>query len=78
MTDVIITIICIYFVVSIFVGIADIARITKQEEELSSFPRGDIGVNIFPRKILGIHNLIFFPCFLVLGIVWLVNTIIDN
>ncbi len=78
MTDVIITIVCIYVVISFFVGIVDVLEVTNQEEELSNFPIGDIGVYVFPRKILGIHNLIFFPSFLVLGIVALVNTIIDN
>ena len=71
-------IICIYVVISLVVGIVDVLKLTSQEEELSTFPRGDLGVNIVPKKILGIHNLIFFPSFLILGTVSLVNLTINK
>ena len=71
-------IICIYVVISLGVGIVDVLKLKSQEEELSTFPRGDVGVNIVPKKILGIHNLIFFPSFLILGTVYLVNLTINK
>ncbi len=71
-------IICIYVVISLGVGIVDVLKLKSQEEELSTFPRGDVGVNIVPKKVLGNHNLIFFPSFLILGTVSLVNLTINK
>ena len=55
-----------YIIVSAGVGAIDLCREAAQEEYLSCFPKGDIGHNVFPKKIYGIHNWIFIPSWVVI------------
>ena len=56
----------VYLMLSAFVGLVDLTLLRHQEEELASFPAGDIGEYVFPKKILGIHNVIFFPSYIII------------
>lgn len=67
------TVIIIYLVVSICVGLKDVSRISKQEKYLDTYPQGDIGYYIEPKEIIGLHNKIFFPSYLVFAVVRWIN-----
>jgi hypothetical protein len=59
-------VIAAYLVVSFIVGVIDLIRMAHQEDELASYPVGDIGYYVFPTKITGVHNWIFLPSWLVI------------
>ena len=65
-------IVVIYLVVSLAVGIYDLRRFGKQDEELASYPIGDVEYYIKPKKLFGIHNWIFLPSWLLILVVILV------
>lgn len=59
-------VIAAYLVVSVIIGIIDLIRMVHQEDELASYPVGDIGYYVFPTEITGVHNWIFLPSWLVI------------
>ena len=67
-----------YVILSLIIGIIDVCRATAQENELASYPIGDIGEYIVPKPILGVHNFIFLPSWLVIGLVVLWNRIFNR
>ena len=67
-----------YVILSLIIGIIDVIRATAQDNELASYPIGDIGEYIVPKPILGVHNFIFLPSWLVIGIVVLWNRIFNR
>ena len=64
-----------YLLISGVVAVYDVIRLKNQDEELNSFPQGDIGYYIEPKRILGIHNVIFFPSLLIICAVILINKV---
>lgn len=60
------TLVVAYLAVSALVGIIDLVRMARQENELASYPIGDIGYYVFPQKITGLHNWIFLPSWLII------------
>ena len=67
-----------YVILSLIIGIIDVCRATAQENELASYHIGDIGEYIEPKPILGVHNFIFLPSWLVIGLVVLWNRIFNR
>ena len=67
-----------YVILSLIIGIIDVISATVQDNELASYPIGDIGEYVEPKQILGIHNFIFLPSWIVLGVVILINRIINR
>ena len=61
------SILLVYLFMSILVGIIDLFRISAQVRELSQYPAGDVGYYVFPKKILGMHNWVFLPSWLVIN-----------
>lgn len=61
-----------YIIVSILVGIIDVVRAVRQEGDLDSFPIGDMEY-VVPNRIYGIHNWIFLPSWIIIGIVKMIN-----
>ena len=54
-----------YVIVSIIVGIVDLAKLVEQDEYFQTIPYGDL--EFHERKpILGIHNWVFIPSWLVI------------
>lgn len=49
-----------YVILSLIIGNIDVCRATAQENELASYPIGDIGEYIVPKPILGGHNFFSF------------------
>ena len=67
-----------YVILSLIIGIIDVIRATAQDNELASYPIGDIGYYVEPKPILGVHNFIFLPSWLVIGLVVLWNRIFNR
>ena len=69
-----------YLLVSFIIGIEDLIQLKHQEDYFDNIPIGDLEFHR-PKKILGLHNWIFFPSWLVIGgwilIVGIINAIID-
>ena len=57
-----------YLLASVVIGILDAVRIHDQSSYLSSFPVGDIGYYVKPECIIGVHNLLFLPSMLIIGL----------
>lgn len=58
-----------YVIISVIIGAMDLMKLAAFEEEIASFPRGDVGeyVSEEPAEpILGIHNFLFPISFLVI------------
>ena len=71
-------IIIIYLMISVVVAIIDLRRMYKQEEYLNSFPIGDIDYYVQPKTIVGIHNWLFFPSWLIIAVVLAVISLINR
>ena len=56
----------IYIIISMFIGILDLASMYAQTRELNSTPVGDIGEYVEPKHITGIHNIVFLPSIIVI------------
>lgn len=69
----------IYLLSSVVVATMDLARLKKREEFFLENPIGDNDYYLKPKKVLGIHNVIFFPSWLiivaVLAIIKLINRV---
>lgn len=52
----------IYVMLSVFIGILDLASMYAQTQELNNTPIGDY---VEPKRIIGIHNIIFLPSIIV-------------
>lgn len=62
----VLVIIIIYIIISMFIGILDLASMYAQTQELNSTPIGDLGEYVEPKHITGIHNIIFLPSIIVI------------
>ena len=62
-----------YVVGSLVWGYVDALELRSQDYDLMNVPSGDIGEFVFPKRILGIHNILFFPSLIPIGICWVVN-----
>ena len=67
-----------YVIMSLIIGIIDVRRIVLQDQYFDNVPIGDIGYYIEPKPILGIHNFIFLPSWLVIGAAVLISRIINQ
>lgn len=67
-----------YVILSVIIGIIDVVKIYDQNEYFGTVPYGDIGEYIEPKPILGIHNFIFLPSWVVVGMAVLVSSIINR
>ena len=65
----------VYVILPLIIGIIDVCRATVQDNKLASYP---IGEYVEPKPILGIHNFIFLPSWIVLGVVILINRSINR
>lgn len=64
-----IAIICItinYVVLSLIIGAIDLMCLYGQDLNFNSIPQGDIGYHEDRKSILGFHNIIFFPSFILI------------
>ena len=68
----------IFLVISIVIGIVDIIRMKEQEDYISKFPIGDIGYYVEPKRIMGLHNIIFFPSILIIILFKIVVRVING
>lgn len=66
MTPWVLVLAIIYVIISVFIGILDLASMYAQTQELNSTPAGDIGEYIEPKHITGIHNIVFLPSIIVI------------
>ena len=66
-----------YIILSVIIGIIDTVKIYNQNCYLDSFPIGDIGEYVEARPIIGIHNFIFLPSWIVIGITVLISGIFN-
>ena len=56
-----------YCLVSLFIGLLDLLCLIRQDQHFRDVPQGDIGEYEFKSQILGIHNWIFLPSWLVIA-----------
>ena len=56
-----------YVIVSLIVGLTDLLSLYVQDRDFSTIPQGDIGYYIERKPILGVHNWILFPSWIILG-----------
>lgn len=66
-----------YVILSVIIGIIDVVRIVEQESYFDTVPMGDIDYYIEPKPILGIHNFVFLPSWLIIGAAVLISRIIN-
>jgi len=56
-------IIIVYIIISLIVAIVDLSRLAEQERYFSEIPYGDLEFHE-PKRILGMHNIVFIPSLL--------------
>jgi hypothetical protein len=55
-----------YIIFSIVVAILDLYKMCKQEKFLLGTPVGDLEEYVEPKKIVGVHNIVFLPSLMII------------
>lgn len=65
----IILLVILYITISLCVGVIDASILHRQIHDINDMPYGDVEF-VSPKKILGIHNIVFFPSLFFFGIIF--------